>query len=160
MNANFGVIIRKSDVDRLLFALPRETKSWGDEVFEVGDVQYGFAPLLGIKLQIYPVTDFVRSHISSSLSNEDIQYVWFTGDTLDEYESWLLAHGIQASENHPFEVGLLNLIDQAGECSIMLAPEGERLGEFIALDKSRLIDLVRDNVSNLGEAKGFLATII
>lgn len=159
MNANIGVIIRQSDAKRLLLTLPQEKKSWGDEVFEVGDVQYGFAPLSGIQLRIYPVTDFVRRNIPTSLSNEDIQYVWFTGTMLDDYEEWLLAHGIHAKESHPFEDGLLKLINQVGECSFMLAPEGERLGEFVAIDSSKLVGLIRENVYNLGEAQGFLATI-
>lgn len=155
MNANFGVILRREDLAHLLIELPLERKFWGEEVFNVGDVQYEFPPLRGIQMQIYPVTDFVRSYLPLSLQCENIVYAWFSGDALNEYEDWLLTHDIYASENHPFELGLLHLIKSAGECSIMFAPEGERLGAFLELNTSKLIELIRQQVSKLDEAEGF-----
>jgi len=81
------------------------------------------------------------------------------GRALDEYEEWVRSSDIAVPEMHPFEKGLLKMIRQAGGATIMFAPEGERLSEFLTVTPEVAINLLRLNVNEIEESKGFMATV-
>jgi len=51
------------------------------------------------------------------------------------------------------------MIRQAGGATIMFAPEGERLSEFLTVTPEVAINLLRLNVNEIEESKGFMATV-
>jgi hypothetical protein len=159
MNASFGLILRKTTIESLLLPVAPIIRSWGDEEVEVGEKIYNFPLLENIEFQLYPVTPFVKDHLSGQLSVAELEYAWIAGKALDEYEKWIWNNDAATQERHPFEVGCLELIRQADGGAIMLAPEGDRLGEFVSVEPSAAIALLRASVKNLDESKGFLATV-
>jgi len=160
MNANFGIILRKSIIDTLLSPLAPEVRSWGGEQVEIGEKKLAFPPLGNIEFQLYPVTKFVEDHLPIPLKGEILSYAWMSGQALDEYEEWVWNNDVATTAMHPFEKGLLEMIYKARAATIMFAPEGERLGEFVSVEPAAAIDLLRRNVKDLDESTGFMATVI
>jgi len=159
MNVNFGIILRKSIIDNLLSPLPPEFRSWGDEEVQIDERRLSFAALENIEFQLFPVTQFVMDHLPAQLKGEELTYALITGKALDGYEEWVGNNDTAFSELHPFEKGLLEMIRRARETAIIFAPEGERLGEFVNVVPTVAISLLRLNVRNLAESKGFMATV-
>ncbi|MBY0574290.1 MAG: hypothetical protein K2P84_11470 [Undibacterium sp.] len=159
MNANFGLIIRKSKADSLFIPLLQETRTWGQEVITINKQSFCFSSLQGIEFKFYPMTEFVKKHLPIDARFDDNEYMWMAGQMLDNYEEWVHTNDIDTAEFHPFETGLLELVRQAGISSILFAPEGERLENFVNINRSGITGLLRANVKNLDESKGFLATI-
>lgn len=159
MNANFGLIIRKSKANSLFIPLPQETRTWGQEVIAIDEQSFCFLPLQGIEFKFYPVTEFIKKHLPIDARFDDNEYMWMTGQMLDNYEGWVHVNDIDTAEFHPFETGLLELVRQAGVSSILFAPEGERLENFVNISRSGITGLLRTNVKNIDESKGFLATV-
>lgn len=160
MNANFGLILRKSMMELLLLPSEPIVRSWGNELVEPGQRKYTFPLLEKIEYELYPLTSFIKNHLPTMVAIEEFEYAWMSGKALDEYEEWLLNNDVTTQEKHPFETGLFELIRQAGEAAIMFAPEGERLGEFVNVDSLCAIDLLRSSVTNIAESNGFLAIIV
>lgn len=159
MNANFGIILRKSIVKTLLSPLAPVVRSWGDDEVEVGEKKFTFPSLMNIEFQLYPLTEFVEGHLPIQLKGEELTYGWMTGRALDEYEEWVRNNDIATPGLRPFETGMLDLIRQARGATIMFAPEGERLGEFVSVEPTAAISLLRLSVKHLDESMGFMATV-
>lgn len=131
--------------------------SWGDIDFEKRKLI--FPPLKEVEFQLYPVTEFVKDHLPQDILFEEITYAWMDGKGIDDYEDWVVNSAVPNQEMHPFELGLLELIRRAGEATIMFAPEGERLGNFVTVEPAAVVELLRLNVKDIIESAGFLATV-
>ncbi|MFC5743190.1 hypothetical protein [Dyella tabacisoli] len=159
MNAKFGIILKSAKREDLLVRIPSGSRSWGDEIFEVGDVEFSFPKMGGVKFKIYPVLGFIKKHLPFDLQGDESEYASIDGEGLDDYENGLRVGRFDVEISHPFERGLKTLIDEIGLCSIMLVPDSDELEEFISINSSQLIYLVRNNIGNLAQSKGFLASL-
>jgi len=159
MNANFGVVLLKSDREQHFSALPRETRSWGDEVCEIGDSEYSFSLLQDVRCQLFPVTPFIKKQLTADLSSGDVEYVYMHGQGVEEYSAWLATGlgGAGDSQAHPFEKGLLELLNSVRTWAVMFVPSGDRLEEFTSASSGELIHILRSHVYSLASSQGFLA---
>ena len=156
MNVEFGLILNKK-IDLYFSAIPKEVKEWGGDFFEDGDVKLVSRFLDGAFFTEYPVTEFILSRIDSGIDKDDISYLSIGGAIVDEYEDWINNNSILTKDTHVVEVWLLKIISEVGWGAIMFAPEGDRLEDFFDVSCSDLIVLIRKNVKNMWESKGFLA---
>jgi len=159
MNANFGIILKKREREHLLSSLPRETRTWGEETVEVGEVQYAYAPLDDVAFQIYPVTPFILDRLPDSLKSEELEYAWISGSGLESYELLLQGEQTTPEQSCVFESGLTRLVGDLSGCAILFAPEGDRLGKFITCSSDEVISILRESIMHLTTSEGFLATI-
>ncbi len=79
-----------------------------------------------------------------------------TGVGLDEYRSWLVGEEDFKKPN-AFEVSLSGLLNILDFWAVMLAPEGERLGEVVVADVDNLLRMLRRCVRDQDVCEGFLA---
>ena len=155
MNANFGIILRKTDRENLLSSVV-ETRTWGDEVVETGVIKYKFSGLENIFFQLYPLTEFVLNNLPENIRNESLEYAWMDGSALDSYEEWLRG---DVTNQSGFEQGIKSLIQSLSFCAVMFAAEGERLQQFVHVDEEGFISLLRKNVQDVFASNGFLAVL-
>lgn len=160
MNANFGIILRKSMIETLLVSSAPIVRSWGGIKEENSEKKYTFPSLANIEFQLYPLTEFIQSHIPLPLKDQELTFAWMNGQGIDEYEEWIRNSELTTAEKHPFETGLLEIIHEAHGATIMFAPEGERLGDFFIVEPTIAINLLRLSVKHLEDSKGFMATIV
>src|ERR1700756_1648415 len=127
MNANLGIVIRKSDREKVLRALSPRLRTWGSEtVEEEGSQRFSAVGLEGVEFQLFPVTKFIRDRLPSNEQANELEYAWMTGPVLDTYEAWAKANR-DAFASHALETGLTVLFEQLPFWALMFAPEGERL---------------------------------
>lgn len=160
MNANFGIIVLKADREKYFLPLKKETRSWGDEVVDVGEQKYSCPLLEGVDVQLYPITPFIRKKLQPELASNDIEYVFMQGAAIDSYAAWLSEQDEYSdeSESHPFERGLLELLKSVNAWAVMFAPSGDRLENYLSIGPDELVSVLRPNVKSIGSSKGFLAT--
>ncbi|WGS45459.1 hypothetical protein LFL97_22250 [Burkholderia sp. JSH-S8] len=156
MNANVGIVLRKSDREAVLSQLARQVRTWGDEVVEVGDKQYGFPGLDDVEFQIYPVTDFILSRIPACERAADLEYAWMTGAGLDTYQLWVKEHD-EVAPLGVFENSLVALLSRLHFWAVMCAPEGDRLATFVRVDALDAVLMLRRAARDLIASEGFLA---
>ncbi|MCK4125839.1 hypothetical protein HFK83_26330 [Ralstonia pseudosolanacearum] len=155
MNANFGIVLRKDDREKVLSQLPPQTKKWGEETVVVGKPRYVSPDLDEVEFEIYPVTKFIRSRLPASEQGAELEYVWMTGGGLDKYQSW--AVDMNSKNSSVFEIGFCKLLSSLNFWVVIFAPEGERLGEVVAVDVDNLVQILRRCVRDLNMCEGFLA---
>ncbi|WP_231409392.1 hypothetical protein [Ralstonia solanacearum] len=156
MNANFGIVLRKSDRESNFLQLPLRVRTWGQEVFEVGERRYAFPGLDGVEFELYPVTKFIRSKLPISEQPADLDYAWMTGPGLDKYQAWVVSGDDEAHSN-VFEPAFMALLSQLGFWAVMLAPEGDRLEAFVDAGPDDLVAMLRKCLRDLTACDGFLA---
>ncbi|MHA6853513.1 hypothetical protein [Ralstonia pseudosolanacearum] len=156
MNANFGIVLRKSDRESFFLQLPPRVRTWGQEVFAVGEHRYIFPGLDGVEFEIYPVTKFIRSKLPVSEQPADLEYAWMTGHSLDKYQNWVMSDG-DADQPNVFEKVFIELLSQLGFWAVMLAPEGDRLEAFVYAGPVDLVAMLRKCLRDLTACDGFLA---
>lgn len=156
MNANFGIVICKESADALLSRAESKVVSWG-ESFSDEASEYENASLPKIRFQLFPMTEFVMSKLPSAFSACELVYAWMTGSGLDSYEDWVCSVEEDPLELHPFEAGLMALVEKAKIAAIMFAPEGERLDSFLPVDIQDIPSLLRRNIQDINGSSGFLA---
>ncbi|WP_080410833.1 hypothetical protein [Burkholderia ubonensis] len=156
MNANVGIILRKSDREAVLSQLARQVRYWGDEVVEVGDKRYGFQGLDDVEFQIYPVTGFILSRIPAHERAADLEYAWMTGAGLDKYLLWVKEHDEFAPPG-VFENSLVELLNKLHFWAVLCAPEGDRLATFVRGSALDVVLMLRRAVRDLIASEGFLA---
>jgi hypothetical protein len=157
MNANLGVVLHKSERESMLRQLPRETRTWGDEVVNIDTpTRYVFTGLDGVEFHIHPVTDFIRTRLPASERSARLEYAWMTGAALSSYASWSKTHRDEAAFV-PLELGFVTLLRQLRFWAVLFAPEGERVGEVAALSAENTVRLLRRGVRSIAESPGFLA---
>ncbi|MBB6583675.1 hypothetical protein [Ralstonia solanacearum] len=156
MNANLGIVLRKAERDKILSQLPPQIKNWAGEEIVVGKSRYVFPSLDKVEFEIYPITKFILSRLPASEQGEELEYAWMTGVGLDEYRSWLVREEDFKKPN-AFEVSLSGLLNILDFWAVMLAPEGERLGEVVVADVDNLLRMLRRCVRDLDVCEGFLA---
>ncbi|MFV8631945.1 hypothetical protein ACNRDB_21070 [Ralstonia pseudosolanacearum] len=142
MNANFGIVLRKSDRESVLLQLSPRVRAWGQEVFEVGEHRYIFPGLDGVEFEIYPVTKFIRRKLPVSEQLADLEYAWMAGHGLDKYQTWA-ANLDDSDHSNVFEKVFVVLLSQLGFWAVMLAPEGDRLEAFFDAGPSDLVTIFR-----------------
>lgn len=163
MNANFGIFLLAEDREKL-FSVPLLPKRElaGAFVEVEGPMECSPTLMEGVKCRIYRPTDFIRKKLPVDLSAEDSEYLYVEGRSVDNYEQWLIKGGDEGdgdnSQIHPFEEGIVNLLDSARTWAVMFAPSGDRLEEFVSVDSNELISLIRNGVRFIGSSKGFLAS--
>ena len=82
------------------------------------------------------------------------------GTGVEVYETWVRGLREDAPLGaHPFEAGLMSFLDHVGMCAVMLAPDNDKLEDFVELQVPGLIELLRSNMRNLEVARGFVATM-
>lgn len=159
MNAKFGIILRKAILPSVLTQSTPTWRYWGDELVEVGEKVYTSQLIEGVTFHLYPITEFVRDHLPADFRKEELEYASMTGEAIDAYEEWLAVTNCSIDELHTIEKGLLQLIEQVGGVAIMIAPEGDRVNEFIIGEHVELIAKIRYTIKNLIDSDGFLVTI-
>ncbi|MGA3984505.1 hypothetical protein ACI2VE_25530 [Ralstonia nicotianae] len=155
MNANFGIVLRKDDREKVLSRLLPQIKRWGEETVVVGKPRYVSPGLDEVEFEIYPVTKFIRSRLPASEQSAELEYVWMTGVGLDKYQSW--AVDMSSKDSSVFEMGFCQLLNSLNFWAVMFAPEGERLGEVVAVDVDNLVQILRRCIRDLNVCEGFLA---
>ena len=172
MNALLGIILRKADRERLLVPQPRETRTWGGEIFEVGNVEYQYSGLPGITFGLSPLTEFVSSLMPETWISEEMEFARLSGDDLDEYDQyqWRIRFrmgdpDIFQFENElaernalAFEAGFDHLIGKLSLCAIFLSINDE-LGDVIKIDHAGIVPLLRGSMRWLANTDGFVAVI-
>ncbi|WP_080485722.1 MULTISPECIES: hypothetical protein [Burkholderia cepacia complex] len=156
MNANVGIVLRKSDREAVLSQLARQVRSWGDEVAEVGDKRYGFHGLDDVEFQIYPVTGFILSRIPARERAADLEYAWMTGAGLDKYLLWVKEHD-EFAPLGVFENSLVEVLNKLHFWAVLCAPEGDRLATFVRGSALDVVLMLRRAVRDLIASEGFLA---
>jgi hypothetical protein len=157
MNANLGIVFRKSDREKLLSAASPRLRTWGSEtVEEDGPQRFVAVGLEDVEFQLFPVTKFVRGKLPLLEQEQELEYAWMTGPALDTYEAWAKGNR-DSSESHAFEVRLVALLERSHFWALMFAPEGERLGSFVTVDASRAVRELRRGASDVATSGGFLA---
>ncbi|MHA6912621.1 hypothetical protein ACQUJO_05695 [Ralstonia pseudosolanacearum] len=156
MNANFGIVLRKSDRESFFLQLPPRFRTWGQEVLEVAGHRYIFPGLDGVEFGIYPVTKFIRGKLPVNEKLADLEYAWMTGRGLDKYQAWVM-NGDDADHSNDFEPVFMALLSQLGFWAVMLAPEGDRLEAFFDAGPSDLAPILRKSLRDLTACEGFLA---
>ncbi|MGA3979498.1 hypothetical protein ACI2UK_27060 [Ralstonia nicotianae] len=155
MNANFGIVLRKVDRERVLSQLPPQIRKWCEETVVVGKPRYVSPGLDEVEFEIYPVTKFIRSRLPASEQSAELEYVWMTGVGLDKYQSWAVE--MNSKNSSLFEIGFCQLLNSLNFWAVMLAPEGERIGDVVAVDVDNLVQILRRCVRDLNMCEGFLA---
>ena len=125
MNANLGIILRKSIIENLLSPLPPEFRTWGDAEVQVDEKRLTFPALENVEFQPFPVTQFVADHLPAQLKGEDLMYAWMTGHAFDGYEEWVCNNDTAFPDLHSFEKGLLEMIREARGPLSYLRPKGK-----------------------------------
>ncbi|MBN3817275.1 hypothetical protein G3N57_11915 [Paraburkholderia sp. Se-20369] len=156
MNANVGIVLRKSDREAVLSQLARQVRTWGDEVVEVGEKRYGFSGLDDVEFQIYPVTRFILSRIPVGERAADLEYAWMTGAGLDRYVSWASEHD-EAAPLGVFEHSLVAMLSKLDFWAVLCAPEGDRLATFVRVGALDMVQMLRRTARDLIASEGFLA---
>jgi len=172
MNALLGIVLRRADRERLLVPLPRETRAWGDEIFEVGDVKYRYSELPRIIFSISPLTEFVSSLLPKTWVSEEMEFVRISGDCLKEYadyqwrvrfrmdDPFIFQYENELAQKNAlvFEAGLDDLIGKLPICAIFLSSD-DKLGDVVQTDLASAIPLLRKGMMNLTDIEGFVAVI-
>ncbi|VWD30841.1 hypothetical protein [Burkholderia contaminans] len=156
VNANVGIVLRKSDREAVLSQLARQVRTWGDEVVEVDEEQYGFAGLDDVEFQIYPVTRFILSRLPADERPADLEYAWMTGAGLDRYLSWANEHD-EAAPLGVFEGSLVAMLSQLHFWAVLCAPESDRLATFVRVGALDMVKMLRRTARDLIASEGFLA---
>ncbi|PCE30027.1 hypothetical protein [Burkholderia ubonensis] len=156
MDANFGIIAPKSELEVILFKRPPEIRYWGDEPVEVGAPRYGYPGLNEIEFRICPLTTFMRGKLPPAQQAVDLEYAQMTGVGLDEYESSFVT-AEDGTMMNAFEAGLTKLLNQFTFWAVLFAPGGDRLEEFLTVDMEGMMHELRRGVRDLRACNGFLA---
>lgn len=157
MNANIGIVLRKSDREQVLSAISPRLRTWGGEIVEEeGPQRFSARGLEGVEFQLFPVTQFIRGRLPSEEQAQELEYAWMTGPALDTYEAWAKANR-EVSESHALEAGLAGLLGQASFWAVMFAPEGERLGVHFTVSVREAVQELRRGAGDVSASEGFLA---
>ena len=156
MNATFGVVLRKVERWAVLRLLPPNTQSLAEETVEVGPQRFSFPGLDEVEFEIHPVTEFIRLRLPTAERGAELEYAWMTGRGLDAYQAWARDAG-PTTPAHSFERAFQALLGQLGFWAVMLAPETDRLEQFISVRANDMTQLLRRNVGDLRSSRGFLA---
>jgi len=172
MNALLGMVLRRADRERLLVPLPRETRIWGDEIFEVGDVKYQYSGLPRITFNISMLTAFVSNLLPETWVSEEMEFARISGDCLKEYadcqwrvrfrmdDPFVFQYENELAQKNAlvFEEGLGDLIEKLPICAIFLSSD-DKLGDVVQIDTVNAISLLREGMMNLTDIEGFVAVI-
>ena len=159
MNANFGIIVLKADREKHFLPLKKESRTWGNDVVEVGEQEYACSLLDGVHSRLYPITPFIRQKLQPELASGDAEYVFMQGAAIDNYATWLSEQDEYSDEGekHPFEKGLLALLKSLNAWAVLFAPSGDRLEGNLSVGPDELVDVLRVNVKSIDSSNGFLA---
>jgi hypothetical protein len=148
-------------VDANFSKIPRETRSFGDDVVEVGNQAYGSAHLPGAQFTLYDVAaqSFYRKYLPVEIRNQDLIFASLRGVATDTYISWC-EQMADDSESHPYEKGLIALLRSLPPCTIMLSSINDNMDEIVAADGNGMIQLLRKNLRSLCDARGFFANFL
>jgi hypothetical protein len=157
MNASLGIVLRKSDREKVLSALPPRLRTWGSEIVEEeGPQRFSAFGLDGVEFRVNAVTKFIRGRLPANERTPELEYAGMTGPALDAYEVWAKSNSA-VGESHVFETGLTALLVQLSFWALMFAPENDRLGAFVTVDACGAVHELRRGARDVVASKGFLA---
>lgn len=105
------------------------------------------------------ICDGADTPLTAELSTDESVYVYMYVQGVDEYSEWA-STGVgdsAISSTHPFEEGLLEMLNSVRSWTLMLAPSGDRLEEFISASPSELIEILGCHVKSLAASGGLPA---
>lgn len=158
MIADLGIVLPRSTRISLLSELPRETKTWGEETFVVGDIYHMYPEFENVLLQVSPLGQFISRLLPESWHELDLEYVGIGGDGKAEYVKWV-DFECEPGVRHPFENGLNSLLSKAGNCALILVPDDETVETIGTIDLESMPQVLRDHLLNVGRSPGFLALL-
>lgn len=156
MIADLGIVVPRSVRTKLLSELPRETRTWGEETFVVGELYHCYPGLESVKLQVFPLGKFIARFLPNSWGDLDLEYVGLGGAGKSDYLKWVdFDRGPEVE--HVFEQGLKSLLKEAGTCALTLVPDDEALEMIGTTDLNSLPQILRAHLLNAGRSPGFVA---
>lgn len=158
MIADLGIILPRQVRIRILSELPRETRSWGDENFIVGDIYHCYPNLENVLLQVFKLGKFIARLLPPAWHNLDLEYVGIGGVGKSDYLNWLDFECGPEIE-HIFEKGLESLLSDAGSCAFVLVPDDETVEEVGSVSASALPKILRRHLQNDCRSPGFFAIV-
>ncbi len=161
MNARLGLVLLQKEREREFVARPRETRSWGGEVVEVGEAFLSVPDLPpDVYARMFPLTDFVRQRLPDSAKMQVLEFAQLYGPGLEDYSASLAAEGRDERQLHPFERGFVALSRRLGFLALLFAPEHERIGDFVTANAMQVVILLRAGIRTLDRSRGFVATVL
>lgn len=158
MIADLGIVLLRSTRISLLSELPRETKTWGEETFVVGEPYYNYSEFENVLLQISPVGQFVSRLLPDSWRELELDYVGIGGGGKTDYVKWI-DFECKPGVRHPFEIGLKSLLSKAGNCALILVPDDESVEMIGTVEIEVMPQVLRDHLLNVGRSPGFIALL-
>lgn len=156
MIADLGIVLLRSTRIGLLSELPRETRTWGEETFVVGDLYHTYPGFENVLLQVSPLGQFISRLLPDSWRELELDYVGIGGNGMAEYVSWVDFECVP-KVGHPFENALKSLLSKAGNCALILVPDDESVEIVGTLDVDSMPQVLRDHLLSAGRSPGFLA---